>query len=393
MEQNAKSYLTTLTPLRGIAALLVVIFHANLMLAPFLDSSVTKFLDNSWLWVDFFFILSGFVLSHAYGPDFQREVSWNTYKQYLRTRFARVYPLHFLTLWAAVAVALVIRSMADGLAPFFQTIFGLHTIPASLLLMQSLHLFDTAPLNTPAWSLSTEWWVYMVFPLLAGPFFRLKGAGKVLTLAGIATLYLGLMYYLVPFHSDTPFTIPGKPSPPTINTLTDWGLVRCLAGFLLGMLFYELYRSGWGIRVLRSGWAFVAFAAGVAAAMHVGIHQLLIVGFFPFIILSAAYNGDFVKRALDTRPLQRLGDWSFSIYMVHVPILFSLTAIYILPQNPKMFSSFEVLMATKFPPGLPMCLLLVSLTLVVAALTYRFIEVPARQYLNRRFQSKQPVSA
>jgi peptidoglycan/LPS O-acetylase OafA/YrhL len=79
--------------------------------------------------------------------------------------------------------------------------------------------------------------------------------------------------------------------------------------------------------------------------------------------------------------------------MVHVPILFSLTAIFILPQNPKMFSSFDVLMAVKFPPGLPMCLLLVGLTLFVSALTYRFIEVPARQYINRRFQARSQVAA
>jgi peptidoglycan/LPS O-acetylase OafA/YrhL len=228
----------------------------------------------------------------------------------------------------------------------------------------------------------------MLFPLLVGPFFRLKGAGKVLAFAAITGLYVGLMYFLVPYLSKNPFIAPGQLAPPSLNTLTDWGLVRCLAGFLLGMLFYELYRSAWAVRVLRSGWAFAGFAAGLVAAMHFGIHQLLIVCFFPLIILSAAYNGDFVKRALETRPLQRLGDWSFSIYMVHMPILFTLTAIFILPQNPKMFSSFQVLMAVKFPPGLPLCLLLVGLTLLVASLTYHYIEVPARQYLNKLFAAK-----
>ena len=379
------AYLTTLTPLRGIAALLVVIFHSNLMLAPFVYPTQTKFVQNGWLWVDFFFVLSGFVLSHAYGAYFQESVSWAVYKKYLLARFARVYPLHFLTLWVAVAVILVIRSMADGLAPFFQIIFGLHTIPASLLLIQSLHLYGTAPLNTPSWSLSTEWWVYVIFPLLVRPFFRLNGVGKLLTLMGIAALFLGLMYYIIPHYSDTPFDKPGVLSQPTINTLVDWGLLRCLAGFLLGMLFYELYRSRWAFALLSSGWAFLLFVVGVALAMHFGIHELLILSFFPFIILTAAYNSDFVKRALETRPLQRLGDWSFSIYMVHIPIAFALTVIFILPQNPKMYSSFEALMTTKFPPGGPMCLLLVGLTLGVAALTYRYVEVPARNYINHQF--------
>ena len=378
-------YLTTLTPLRGIAALLVVIFHSNLMLAPFVDSTKTKFIQSGWLWVDFFFVLSGFVLCHAYGANFQQTVSKTAYKKYLLARFARVYPLHFLTLWAAVAVILVIRSMADGLDPFFQIIFGLYTIPASLLLTQSLHLFGTAPLNTPSWSLSTEWWVYMIFPLLVRPFFRLSGIGKLLAFTGIAALFLGLMYYIVPHYSNMPFDKPGVLSPPTINTLTDWGLIRCLAGFLLGMLFYELYRSQWAFGVLKSGWVFLFFAIGVCVAMHAGIHELLILAFFPFIILTAAYNSDFVKRALETRPLQRLGDYSFSIYMVHIPIAFALTAMFTLPQNPKMFSSFDALMKTKFPPGELMCLLLVGLTLGVAALTYRYVEVPARNYINHRF--------
>lgn len=390
--KSTTPYLTTLTPLRGIAALLVVIFHANLWFGPFVDPTQTLFMKNGWLWVDFFFVLSGFVLSHAYGPSFQQQVTWAGYKKYLLARFARVYPLHFVTLWAAVAVALVIHSMADGLAPMVEPLFDLKTIPASLFLVQSLHVCFVPPLNTPSWSLSTEWWVYMLFPLLVGPFFRLGRVGKVLAMAGIAGLYLGLMYYIVPHFGIRVFTKPDELNPPTINAMTDWGLIRCLAGFLLGMFFYELYRIHWAASLLKSGWAFVASAAGVVLAMHFGIHQLLIVALFPFVILTAAHNQDFVKRALDTRPLQRLGDWSFSIYMVHMPIIFALTTIFVLSKYPKAFSTFEA----KRPPGELMCLLLVVLTLVVAALTYRFVEVPARNYINNRFghrREKTPVDS
>lgn len=389
-------YLTTLTPLRGIAALLVVIFHANLMMVPFVDPARTLFVKNGWLWVDFFFVLSGFVLSHAYGPSFQQQVSWKGYRKYLLARFARVYPLHFVTLWAAVAVILVIHSKADGMAPMVQPMYDLKTIPASLLLIQSLHLYSMPPLNTPSWSLSTEWWVYMLFPLLVGPFFRLGRMGKVLTLIGIAGLYLGLMYYIVPYFGNRFYTKPGELNPPTINALADWGLIRCLAGFLLGMAFYELYRSRWAESLLKSGWAFLLFAAGLCVAMHFGIHQLLIVAFFPFVILTAAYNQDFVKRALDTRPLQRLGDWSFSIYMVHMPIIFTIWATVFLPQNPKMFSSLKGSGTIPTGFGELLCLFLVVLTLAIAALTYRYVEVPARNYINHRFghrREKIPVDS
>lgn len=52
-----RPYLTTLTPLRGIAALLVVIFHANLMVTPFISPFGDNLVGSGWLWVDFFFCL------------------------------------------------------------------------------------------------------------------------------------------------------------------------------------------------------------------------------------------------------------------------------------------------------------------------------------------------
>ncbi len=71
MDTKKEPYLTTLTPLRGIAALLVVIFHCNLMLNPFIPAGYTHLIESGWLWVDFFFILSGFIISYVYGRYFR----------------------------------------------------------------------------------------------------------------------------------------------------------------------------------------------------------------------------------------------------------------------------------------------------------------------------------
>ena len=68
-----KPYITTLTPLRGIAALLVVVFHSNLMLMPFSSQDV-DFLSG-WLWVDFFFVLSGFIIFYVYGESFKHSIT------------------------------------------------------------------------------------------------------------------------------------------------------------------------------------------------------------------------------------------------------------------------------------------------------------------------------
>lgn len=390
---NQSLYLSTLTPLRGIAALLVVIFHSSLFLGPIVKPETTLFIQNGWLWVDFFFVLSGFILAHVYGTYFQEGVSWLGYKKYLLARFARIYPLHFVTLWVAVLLIAGIKLFAQDIMPFIQVIFDYKTIPASLLLIQSMHLYITPPLNTPSWSLSTEWWVYVLFPLLVGPFFRLRTVGKIGAFLAIAALFGLLMYYIVPHWGNRYFAKPGELSPATLNVTADWGYIRCLAGFLLGMLFYEIYRHRLGYSLLRSGFAFLAVAIALVVALHAGWHELLVVALFPLLILTAAYNNDFVKRALETRPLQRLGDWSFSIYMVHIPIVFGFW-IALLREKPMALSSFEAFYKSITIPGWQYCLAVVGLTLVASALMYRYVEVPARNYLNARFQSKpkEPVA-
>ena len=96
-----------------------------------------------------------------------------------------------------------------------------------------------------------------------------------------------------------------------------------------------------------------------------------------------------IKKILDTPVLQRLGDWSFSIYMVHTPLMYGLW-IYQIRSHPTMLATFpgEPFGPVNVPLGLITCIAVVALTLLVSALTYRFIEVPARQYLNKRFTPK-----
>lgn len=382
MTSKTLPYLTTLTPLRGIAALLVVVFHSNLMLMAFMPPGHTHFIENGWLWVDFFFILSGFIMSYVYGHKFQSGVAGPEYRRYLGARFARVYPLHLFTLvWAVICCTAIVR-WASSLDPFFADMFNPRAAPASLLLIQAMHLYRAAPLNTPSWSLSTEWWVYMIFPLLVPFFSQLKMVGKLATAIVLVAFYIVLRYGLGPMAA--PF-----PGHPTLNMVADFGIFRCLAGFLLGMLVFELYRTGWASTVLKHSWSFVVFFGGSLLAMHLGIMDIVVVAFFPFILLTAAYNQTTIKRLLDARMLQRLGDWSFSIYMVHVPLALIFIA-YRVRQQPDRYADFmKVISAPRnYQEGAIICVILVSLTLCVAALTYRFLEVPARNYLNSQFETR-----
>ena len=155
------------------------------------------------------------------------------------------------------------------------------------------------------------------------------------------------------------------------------------------MLVFRIYEEGIGYSFFKRSWVFVVFFGGVVTAMIIGIEDILIVAFFPFIILAAAYNKTNVKKVLDTPFLQRLGDWSFSIYMVHVPIMF-LILLYQVRLDPEKLATFPPPPAdpATYPLAIMVCIGTVAVTLLVASLTYRYVEVPARDYLNRKQKSK-----
>lgn len=378
---NPRTYLTTLTPLRGIAALVVVIFHCNLMLMSFMPINEANLITMGWLWVDFFFVLSLFIISYVYGDKFRGAITARNYWTYIKARFARVYPLHFLTLIFCLICAIFITAYGDSFHPFFWDFYNPATAIPSLFLVQSLGLYITAPLNSPAWSLSREWWMYMIFPLLVPLFARVKKYSLIPVVLVIAALFAWVKYDLGP--GNLPF--PG--GSPSLNVVADFGFFRCLAGFLLGMVLFHIYDQSLGYAFFRRSWVFVVFFAAALTAMQTGAEDILVIAIFPFVILAAAYNTTGIKQVLDTSVLQRLGDWSFSIYMVHVPIMY-LYWIYETVQNPSRWAVFPPNQPQDYTQGLLMCLIVVALTLIVASLTYKYVEVPARNYLNRKWYDR-----
>ncbi len=387
-----KSYLTTLTPLRGIAAIVIVVYHSSFMMEQFLPPGYTNFLDNAWLWVDFFFVLSGFIIFYAYGKHFKNEFIKTAYFKYIGARFARIYPLLFVTtIWTYLCSVIIVHFTKQ--AHEYQADFmNVKALPANLLLVQSMHVYHTPTLNTPSWSLSTEWWVYMLFPFLVPFFSRLTSTGKLLATANIAALYVFIKYGLGPAS----FYNPG----PSLSVMADFGFIRCLAGFCLGMLLYTFYQHRTGYRILKHDWFFVVCVLGLLAAMHFEVADVVIVAFFPFILIAAAYNQAGVKRVLDNRILQRLGDWSFAIYMIHVPIIKTIAAIRVIKHRhisevaiKKSVISVENTLKADLPiidyrHGTLMCIILVVLTFAMAPVFYRFVEIPARNYFNRLFNTR-----
>ena len=378
LESKSSTYITTLTPLRGIAALLITIYHCNFGVKPFL-LDYTKFLQNAAMWVDFFFVLSGFIMCYVYHSYFSIGVTWSKYKKFIGARFARVYPLHFFTtLWAFLCSVLILH-YATSIDPASIGEYNLKALPACLFLLNGFPIFSTFPLNVPSWSLSVEWWMYMVFPFIAPLLLTLKVKGKLWSLMAVLIFYCTVVFYGPPIDSYNKwlfdhlgFMIPYIP------------ISKCFGGFLLGMLMYTFFERKSGYSLIKSDWFFTASMLAAVLAMHFGLTAIVIIACFSFIILSAAYNTGRVKRIFDTPVMQKLGNWSFSIYLVHYPVIY-MYFILRLKNDPTYLAQSIFLKEQNYTEGFILCAIIVTITLFISALSWRFLEMPSRNFLNKAF--------
>src|ERR1017187_3429792 len=113
--QHKAQYLSNLTPLRGIAALLVAVFHFEMAIARFVPAQQTMFFEKCYLMVDLFFVMSGFLILHVYGDSFMLSITKANLRKFIVARFARIYPLHCFSLM--LLVVLVIAFSPAGASP------------------------------------------------------------------------------------------------------------------------------------------------------------------------------------------------------------------------------------------------------------------------------------
>ena len=172
--------LPALTGLRAVAAVWVVLFHYRddlLALVPGL-APLDTFMRAGYLGVDLFFPLSGFLLAYTYA-DRLGTFSWRASSDFVRNRFARVWPVHLLTLNLDLAVAALLGTLGVGADGHRRTAQAY----AENVAMVHTWFSDRPSFNAPAWSISSEWFAYLLAPLL----FVLVGAGA----AGASALAAG----------------------------------------------------------------------------------------------------------------------------------------------------------------------------------------------------------
>jgi peptidoglycan/LPS O-acetylase OafA/YrhL len=278
--KTATPYFSNLTPLRGIAALLTVIFHVDLMLGMGGDM-LLKF-KNSFLFtrlylmVDFFFVLSGFIMMHVYGKWFADSVSGSEFKRFTTARFARVYPLHFVTLLYCIGLKIIMNAPAN---PMDTVSNDFSTIPSHLLLLHSMNINKWFKWNNASWSISTEWWMYMLFPFLVKPFLKLGALGRIMIMLTCFAGYLAITFWIVPLVTE-PVSMPFvrvDPALLSINVSYQYGFLRCLFGFVLGMMMYAVYQGNWGKSWFANGHSFLLLTLGLGLCMHFAVPDVFTV--------------------------------------------------------------------------------------------------------------------
>jgi peptidoglycan/LPS O-acetylase OafA/YrhL len=307
--QDAKRF-RALDSFRGLFALSVVIYHMDIV-GTFTDLAFFRHAD---LFVEFFFVLSGFVMAHAYGKkervDFRRFVIARTF---------RLLPLHWLML-AVFIVLEVCKSIAysKGISfnyePFTGAAAPSEILPNALLLQSWTSLTDPLSFNYPSWSISVEYYMYMIF--LAVLAVGLKQ--RVLVWAAIAALAF------VALTSD-------------VDILTPSAL-RGLSCFFAGALSYVLYRYisdkvSCSFKVLTCLELLSLLLVVLLLSFNFDSKVLLASLLFCLVVVVYAFDGGAVSKALDTRWFSLVGKVSYSVYLTHAAVWFCTLSGFIVMQK------------------------------------------------------------
>jgi peptidoglycan/LPS O-acetylase OafA/YrhL len=365
---GAKVRLDALDSLRGLSALMVVLYHANF--SPFLYG--LPIIRHSYLFVDFFFVLSGFIMYYNYG----RLSNTAAFSEFISMRFFRLYPLHFALLMVFVcanAVYALLRGTGHGTPAAGDDGFDL---VLNLFLLNGLEIRQPS-FNTPSWSISTEFWTYVLFgSILLG--FRNVGK-RTMAFIFVSVCLATLLAVYLRYGVITGFTLFLFP--------------RCIFGFFLGAAMGTLVNPA----KLAAAGPGSSIAAPIQAFTSVlAVTALTVLGFSPLDVLLpvlfAAVIWTFVvwphtwlTQILLSRPLLWLGKHSYSIYMVHFFVLVQISAVLRVVFHIRMVDwQFELPPAT----GIALTLLSVAIILVAASQTYRFIEDPGRRFGRRLLKGR-----
>ncbi len=330
----------SLDALRGAAAAVVVVFHL-----PWVYGIE---IPKAYLAVDFFFVLSGWVMAQSYEKRIEAGLS---FPSFIKNRLARLYPLYL--------AALLLGATAEGIKAFGGGASGkLACVLPNLGMVPCIGVGDTAwPLNPPSWSIFAELLVNVgwFFAIRAG--LTSRRAKLVLHVVFAIAMWGWIIWAGRFLEGFAPNNVPE-------------GIVRASAGFAMGLLMHELRNNWRGVACCAAlgAVAAVALQVGLREANTLWVDAVLVLVFFPAVVWVAAHVRPWF---LEGRFAAWMGDISFAVYLLHIP-LFTWTQ-----------RGLKAVLGEPHSHLLSGVLFTVAL-LLLSTLSFYCFEVPARKWIARR---------
>jgi peptidoglycan/LPS O-acetylase OafA/YrhL len=352
---------TKLESLRGVAACLVALGHSRFTYG----ESPIVFVQNNYIFVDFFFILSGFVIAFVYSNKIREGMS---FRSYFILRFGRIYPLHFFVLLMFVPVILLkqyLYSIGIGIEdPSVNN--NIYTFLLNITLLHSMGLHNTLTWNEPSWSISVEFFTYMAFYFLS---LSLDKKNNLLTPLLISIICYGILINLGRKEWDI---------------ATDFGFIRCMAAFYIGVLIYRIKKYNLLIDNIKKNvylYEILSVTFAVVGVTLAGEYPLLnlfsIISLSLVVLIFSSTENGIIGNILNMNILRKIGAWSYSIYMLHWFIFGGITNLI---EDLLKYDLNEPLGIYSVIANI----LLLFITIYISRFTYKYIETVFRKLAKQK---------
>lgn len=371
VQTGPRPFFAALDGFRGLLALLVAIHHSQW----FSYLNYKSFINEGFVLIDLFFVFSGFLLYRLYGRNLNTKAD---VADFIKRRFARLYPIHIFMLLAFTAFNLLrlwayksgIISLADGaVLPFSaDSPDNVTTFISHIFLTHSLGFHDSLSYNWPSWTISVEFYVYFIFAALI-VFWKPSKLWHI----GVISVLIALVYWWLSGIA------------PRMDITYDYGFWRCLGGFFTGVIGAWLFMRYSSIKskISRAVWTALELAALLAylsfTFYFIDDSQFFIAPFSLFFVFVFAFDGGLISRFMSNGMFSYLAKISYSVYMTHalIAVAFDIVAR-------KLLSSFVNPYTIEEGFGGDLYLIPYLITVIIVShLTWRFVEGYGGRWLSR----------
>ena len=345
----------SLNGLRFLLAIWIAWFHVGHMFDDAGMGSV-PLLRMGAVRVDIFFVLSGFVLAHVY---WNRTNKTFNYLDFMVARLARIYPMYLLAI-GLVATYLIAGALLGQSPDRSYPFSDFHRLSP---LVAVFRRDRNQCLNFPAWAVSAELGGYLLFPVFLWIADRFKRMPWAMLGFAVLIILIGEIISRRYFHL------------PLNQAVTDWGALRGAVMIFCGVAARVAY-TGF-LRGRESSVVTVVFGALATAAIAVNNWGLPLIGFSASMMMIGLARLDLMEEftPLSTPTMQKLGSWSYAIFILHAPVYTIVTSalgVVGVDYHPNVFNS----------------LMLVSLVVLIAGPVTHFVETPARLWLREKWEQR-----